>query len=83
MNTNTRFCCQLLRLARQDAKAYDVTVPRSLVALQSSRSQWFVQGKYRVGENEGEYVSGDNAYEARANYIWLLIHRQHPQLEIL
>jgi hypothetical protein len=79
MNMNTRFCCELLRLARQDAKAYNVTIPRGLVALQSSRDQWFVQGK----DDPGDYVSGGNAYEARANYISLLIHRQHPQLEEL
>ena len=78
MNTNSQFCCELLRLARRDAKAYNVIIPRGLRALQSTRNQWFVQGT----EDRGEYVSGDNAYEARANYINLLIRRQHPQLEI-
>ena len=78
MNVNTQFCCELLRLARRDAKAYNVTVPRNLIALQSTRTQWFVQGK----DDRGDYVSGDNAFHARANYIYLLIRRQHPHLEI-
>jgi hypothetical protein len=79
MNANTQLCCELLRLARRDARAYNVTIPRRLVALQSSRNQWFVQGI----DDRGDYVDGDNAYEARANYINLLIRRQHPQLEEL
>lgn len=77
MNTNTTFSLELLRLARIDAKAYNVTIPKRLVALQSSRNQWFVQGI----DDRGEYVSASDAYEARANYISLLIRRQHPQLE--
>lgn len=74
---NTDFCRELLRAARRDAKAYGVTIPRGLVALRSGvRDQWFVQGK----SDQGFYVDGDNAYEARANYIEKRIREAHPQL---
>jgi hypothetical protein len=78
MNINTEFCLELLRLARRDAKAYNVTLPRGLVALQSGRDQWFVQG---AGGDPGRYVKGDNAFEARANYILAAIRDKHPQYD--
>lgn len=79
MDINIGFSLELLRGARRDAKAYNVEIPRGLVALQAMRDQWFVQGK----DDAGEYVSGDNAYEARANYIIRKIDQAHPQLERL
>lgn len=73
---NIAFSLELLRSARRDAKAYGVKLPAGLVALQSGRDQWFVQGK----DDRGMYVSGDNAFEARANYISRKIEEAHPQL---
>jgi hypothetical protein len=70
------FSLELLRQARRDAKAYGVAIPRNLVALESARDQWFVQGKH----DAGDYVSASNAFEARANYISKLIDRAHPHL---
>ena len=75
-NIDVEFSRELLRLTRRDARAFAVRIPKNLAALQASRDQWFVQGK----DDAGEYVDGCNAYEARANYIALLIVRAHPQL---
>jgi len=77
MNIDISISLEMLRLSRADAKAYNVAIPRGLVALQTGRDQWFVQGK----NDRGDYVSGSNGFEARANYIALLIKRAHPQLE--
>ena len=73
---NTDFCRELLRLARRDAKAFNVKIPRGLVALKSTRDQYFVQG--RDGD-EGLYVSADNGFGARAEYISQRIREAHPQ----
>lgn len=75
---NVEFCREVLRLARRDAKAYNVSIPRGLVALKSTRNQWFVQGD---GGDRGRNVQGDNAYEARANYIFAAIREKHPQYD--
>lgn len=77
MTIDVAFSLELLRLARQDAKAYGVKIPAGLVALRSgSRDQWFVQGK----ADAGEYVDGSNAFEARAKYILTKLYEAHPQL---
>lgn len=78
MDINLVFSLELLRSARRDAKAYGVKLASGLVALQSGRDQWFVQGN---GGDAGEYVSGSNAYEARANYISRKIDQANPQLK--
>lgn len=70
-DVNIAFSCELLRQARLDAARLNVTIPKGLVALQSSTNQWFVQGK----GDSGMYVSASNAYEARAEYISRLINK--------
>jgi hypothetical protein len=76
---NVEFCRELLRLARRDAKTFNVEIPKGLVALRSGfRDQWFVQGK---DGDEGLYVMGDNGYEARAKYIEKRTREAHPQYE--
>lgn len=76
MSYNTDFSRELLRLARQDAKAFGVKIPRGLTALHSSGNQWFVQGH----DDPGDYVRADNAFHARAQRVWAIIYAIHPQL---
>lgn len=76
MNDSRSFSLHLLALARIDAKAYNVAIPKRLVALRSSRRQFFVQGV----DDAGDYVDAGDAYEARANYIQRLVEKANPQL---
>lgn len=77
MDINTSFSLEVLRLARIDAKAYGVKIPKGLTALPCGGGQWFVQGH----GDPGIYVSAGNGYEARAKYIEAKINEAHPQLE--
>jgi hypothetical protein len=74
---NTLFTRELLNLARIDAEAYNVQVPKRLVALRSSPREFFVQGT----NDNGGYVTASDKYEARAEYINFLVRRTHPQLD--
>lgn len=68
---NVLFCRTLLAQARQAAKEEGVQLPKRLTALRSDKHSFFIEG---TGVR-GEYVRGDNAYHAKANYIFHLIDR--------
>ena len=69
-------CRVMLRQARDSAKAYNVTIPKRLTALESF-GQYFIEGDGIIGE----WVQrGDCALGARAEFIFRLVDRAHPQL---
>ena len=70
-NTNVRFCQYLLAGARAAAKQAKVQVPKGLTALRSDRRQFWVEAK----GVSGDYVQADNAYGARAKFIYALVDK--------
>ena len=76
---NTSFSRTMLQAARMEAKKLAVTVPKNITALRSGRDQWFVE----ADGLRGEYVKGDNAFVARANYIWKLIRNAEERNTLL
>lgn len=65
------FCRVLLTQARAEAKQQGVTVPRNITALKSTDRVFFVE----ADGVPGEFIRGDCGFEARANYINILIER--------
>lgn len=76
MNTNIPFCQYLLRGARTAAQKAGVQVPKNLTALRSDRKQFFVEGD----GIRGEYIQADNAYHAKAEYIYKLVDRNEGRI---
>lgn len=75
MNINTRFCQYLLRGARSEAKKAGVKLPKHITAMRSDRKQFFVEAEGM----QGEYVEADNAYEAKAKFIYAYVDRMKPE----
>jgi hypothetical protein len=71
VDMNIRFCQYLLAGARAAAKRAKVAVPKGLTALRSDRKQFWVEAK----GVSGEYVQADNAYEAKAKFIYSLVDK--------
>ena len=69
-NENTIFTQLMLREAPA-AKKVGVQVPKRITALHADRHYFFVE----ADGVKGEYVSADNAYDAKAEYIFKLIDR--------
>lgn len=70
-DTNVSFCQYLLKGARSEAKKAGVKLPKRITALRSDRKQFFIEAD---GIN-GEYFEGDNAYDAKAKFIYALVDR--------
>jgi hypothetical protein len=66
------FCRTMLRLAREEAKAQAVEVPKNLTAISADKRQYFVE----MDGRSGEYVAADCSYDARAKFIHGLIDKQ-------
>lgn len=80
--SNHDFCRLQLTLARQEAAKQNVTLPKRITALQSTKDQWFVESD----SMEGVYIKADCAWDARASFINKLIDAKrepvHFRLEL-
>ncbi len=65
------FCQTLLRLAREEAKEKQVSIPKRITALRADRHQFFIE----ADGIKGEYISGDCAWEAKAKFIHSLVDK--------
>lgn len=70
-DANVSFCQYLLKGARTEAKKAGVTVPKRITAMRCDRKQFFIEADGITGE----YFEGDNAYDAKAKFIYALIDR--------
>lgn len=74
MSINIQFCRLMLHNAREEARKAGIKVPKRLTAITSDKRSYFVEG---VGMHGWE-CSADNAYDAKAKFIFKLIH-DHEQ----
>lgn len=70
LSNNTRFCQLLLQKARDAAREKHVTVPNNMTALRMDKTWFLVEGD---GMPHPYQVIADNAYHAKAQYIFSLI----------
>jgi hypothetical protein len=69
------FCRVLLSEARKEARESGVKIPANITTLQSTKRLYFVE----ADGVEGQYIEGDCATEARANYIRRIIDASAPK----
>ena len=69
---NLQFCRLMLRQAREQAKRQGVKLPTRITAMRSDKTWFFVEAD-GMG---GQYIEADNAWHARAQFIFGLLNKE-------
>lgn len=73
MNENLIFCRLLLSEARAQAKRQGVKLPKRITAMRSDKTWFFVE----ANEVKGVYIKADNAFHAKAEYIFGILNCEY------